>query len=143
MRSVHAIPRTALVVEALHKPGIPPYVAKDSVQAHAVRKLHSNVPFFTAPFFTLPPIARRPPWTTGTDNLRRHFRKRDMDWLAGPATDICWQRRTKHAHRHGRGGDVVFSPRSLAIAWSKSSHSEIVRLMRGQHFRRANSPSAL
>jgi len=28
--------------------------------------LHRNVPFFTAPFFAFPPIARSPPWTTRT-----------------------------------------------------------------------------
>src|SRR5580704_6634346 len=66
-----------------------------------------------------------------------------MDWFAGPTADVCRQRWTKHAHGHARAGCVVSRLRSLAIGWNKSSHSEVVRLMRVQHFRCANLPPAL
>src|SRR6266852_5018456 len=66
-----------------------------------------------------------------------------MDWLTILATDVCRQRRPKHAHSHCRDVGVVTGFHSLVVRRRKSSHSEVVRFMRLQHFRCADFPSAL
>src|SRR5258708_7689331 len=66
-----------------------------------------------------------------------------MDGLANKATDVRRQRRPKQTHDHGRTTGVLSELHSLVVLRNESSHSEVVRFMRVQHFRCTHFPAAL